>query len=67
MTPASGHAALSPTDPTSAAPVIDLSDRFTLPAAVSEAIVADRHRKPRLKDYLGNLGQKRARPRRIRG
>ena len=41
----------------SAAPVIDLAAGFTLPTAVSEAIVADGKSKPWLKDYLGNVGQ----------
>jgi VCBS repeat-containing protein len=41
------------------APVIDLSASFSLPTAVSEALVADNSRKPWLKDYLGNVGQAR--------
>jgi hypothetical protein len=44
---------------TSFAPVIDLSASFSLPTAVSEALVADNSRKPWLKDYLGNVGQAR--------
>jgi hypothetical protein len=39
--------------------VIDLSASFSLPTAVSEALVADNSRKPWLKDYLGNVGQAR--------
>ncbi len=39
------------------APVIDLAASFSLPSAVNEAMAADSHRKPWLKDYLGNVGQ----------
>jgi len=44
---------------TSSAPVIDLTASFSLPAAVSEAILADGKSKPWLKDYLGNVRQAR--------
>jgi hypothetical protein len=44
-------------DARSSAPVIDLTASFSLPPAVSEAMVADNKRKPWLKDYLGNVGQ----------
>ncbi|MBL8374519.1 MAG: hypothetical protein JNL91_08075, partial [Candidatus Accumulibacter sp.] len=46
-----------PGNTTAAAPVIDLAASFSLPPAISEAIVADGKRKPWLKDYLGNVGQ----------
>jgi len=45
--------------PASVAPVIDLAARFSLPAAISEAMAIDSDRKPWLKDYLGNVGQAR--------